>query len=204
MFFCMVFVAAALGVNSVRAQSIDIVMISDNPTCSAQVGTNPFIELQVVAILGGEVSALHGAQFMVAGLPATWNQENVSWAWDASLTLAFGNPLFAANPEQWDDRGAGATIAWSTCQDPAGARSVRIGKILILGAPTQESVTLRIKPFQLHPGEPFCPIMTHCDAPVFSTTCVAGGTFVLNGTNRNCNITAVENTTWSEVKNLYQ
>ena len=179
-------------------------MTAGDPVCSAQVGANPFIELEVVAILDGDVTEFHGAQFRISGLPTTWNQENVSWVWDAALTLALGNPLFAANPNQWDDPGPGATIAWSTCQNPAGASSVRIGKILVLGAPTQESITLRVRPYELYPGETTCPIMLHCDDPVFSKACVAGGSFVLNGTNRHCNITAVEATTWSEVKNLFQ
>lgn len=187
---------------SAQAQSIDIILDEGEPVCSAQVGSNPWIELHVVAVLGGSVPALQGAQFQVAGMPDTWNEENVSWVWDASVTLAFGNPLFAATDE-WDDPGPGGVIAWSSCQ-PSQGSTRRIGKILILGAPTSENITLRILPFQLHPREPYCPMMNQCDSPTFTTTCVQGGTFVLNGTNKNCNITAVEELTWTALKGLYQ
>jgi len=186
-----------------HTQSIDIILDENGPACSAQVGANPWIELHVVAVLGGGVPTFQGAQFRVAGLPDTWNEENVSWVWDASVTLAYGNPLFAATDE-WDDPGPGGVAAWGSCQ-PIQGSTRRIGKILILGAPTADNITLSIQPFQLNFNQPYCPMMNQCDAPFFTKVCVSGGTFVLNGTNnKNCNITAVEETTWTAMKSLYQ
>jgi hypothetical protein len=136
-------------------------------------------------------------------MPASWNEENVSWVWDASTTLAFGNPLFASVKE-WDSA-PGAVVAWSSCR--AGVQGVqRIGKILLLGAPTGENITLEVVPYQLHPGEDYCPMMNHCDPPQYPSSCVAGGSFTLNGGGGGaaCTISTVEESTWSIVKGLYQ
>ena len=94
------FLAATSGVllwaSVAQSQSIDIILDPDAPVCSAQVGGNPWIELHVVAMTGPELTSFAATQFRVSGMPDTWNEENVSWVWDASVTLAYGNPLFAA------------------------------------------------------------------------------------------------------------
>jgi hypothetical protein len=186
-----------------QAQSIDIILDSGQPVCSADVGPNPWIELHVVAVLGGSVPEFQGAQFRISGRPDSWNQENVSWVWDASVTLGYGNPLLAPS-DSGNNLGAGGIAAWSSCQPKQGSTR-RIGKILILGAPVPENTMLRITGFTVNPNEPHCPMMNRCDNPYYSTVCVQGGSFVLNGTNsKNCSITAVEELTWTAVKGLYQ
>ena len=194
-------VIAALGVSPAHSQSIDIVLHPDSPGCTAaEVGANPWIELHVVANLGGNVEGFQGAQFKVTGMPASWNEENVSWVWDASAALSFGNPLFAGD----DGSVPGAVVAWSACR--AGVHGVqRIGKILLLGAPTAENTTLEVKPYQLHSGEDYCAKMNQCNDPIYTSDCVGAGSFTLNGPGSwVCTVSAVEEQTWTVVKSFYQ
>jgi len=194
----------SLGTGTAHSQSIDIVLHPDNPGCAAaEVGGTPWIELHVVANLGGNFESFQGAQFKVGGMPTSWNEENVSWVWDASVTLGFGNPLFAMDTD-WDSV-PGAVVAWSSCR--AGVHGVqRIGKILLLGAPTANNITLEVMPYQLYPREDYCPMMNTCDAPTYPSGCVTGGSFTLNGGGGGaaCTISSVEESTWSIVKGLYQ
>ena len=104
-----------LGASAAHAQSIDIILHPDSPGCTAaEVGSSPWIELHVVANLEDKFESFQGAQFKVTGMPATWNEENVAWVWDTSITIAFGNPLFAGSSD-WD-AAPGGVVAWSACR----------------------------------------------------------------------------------------
>jgi hypothetical protein len=194
-----------IGMGTADAQLITIAPNEANFGCTAaEVGSTPWIELHVIASVypDDKLSGFHGAQFRVTGMPDTWNESNVIWSLDTSVTLGVGNPLFSArSPAPWDDA-SGTTVAWNTCQDQL---TQRIGKIILLGAPTGENITLRITPFRLHLQEDYCVMMNACDAPYFTKTCVKGGSFTLNGQGSSkCIITAVQETSWSAVKSLYQ
>ena len=46
-----------------------------------------------------------------------------------------------------------------------------------------------------------CSLITQCDAPAFTALCVPGGEAFMNST-RDCTV-AVEESSWSEIKSLY-
>lgn len=195
------------GASSAYSQSIDIVLHPDNLGCkAADVGTNPWIELHVIANLEG-IETFQGAQFRITGMPSTWNETNVVWSLDTSTTLSFGNPLFpGVSTAAWDDI-SGSVVVWNHCRVGVGSQQ-RIGKIILLGAPTGEDVTLQVEPFQLNRQEPYCARMNLCDAPFYTAICVDAGSFTLNGIPKGdgetCSVLAVEESTWSTVKSFYQ
>jgi hypothetical protein len=189
--------------SSAYSQSIDIVLHPNDPGCTAaEVGSTPWIELHVIANLGGDVTGFAGTQFRVTGFPATWNPSNVVWSLDTSTTIAFGNPLFSGvSDANWDNE-SGTVVAWNSCQTQG---MQRIGKIILLGAPTGENITLQVTPFYMGSHEELCVSMNRCDNPYYSRACVTGGSFTLNGQgSSNCTPTAVALSSWSAVKSLYQ
>ncbi len=56
------------------------------------------------------------------------------------------------------------------------------------------------------PGNPTqdCPALVFCNFPIFDTTCVTGGEFILNPAPPNTCSVAVEDKTWGSVKGLYR
>jgi hypothetical protein len=168
--------------------------------CAANVGPLPFTTLHVIATLEGEVPAMTGAQFRITGIPASWTPENAFWEAAPGITITIGHPLFPApqHPEV-----AGVNVAIASCTPEAGTL-VPLGLIRLFGAPTPENVVLRVEGFELVSIDPPCPFVTVCDSPFYSKACVAGGEATLNGNGNGCDVTAVQDKSWSQVKSLYE
>ena len=191
--------------STAHAQSIGIFLDENGESCAAEVGPTPIITLHVLAFPGGSVSELTGVQFRIVGVPETWTPENAVWVSDIETALTLGNPMFTHGVA---DGGPGVNVVFSSCRadgDPAGDEGpIPLGRVLILGAPTPENTVLRIEKWQLFPWE-ICPMFTRCEIDGWATACVQGGEAALNGDSHGCGIvTAVEQTTWTEVRLLYR
>lgn len=184
-----------------QAQYIGIFLDEDARTCAADVGAAPYIQLHVVAVLGPELFRMTGAQFQITGVPESWTPENAVWVPDAGTTLSLGHPLFE-NPVHDDT--PGVNVAFGICQSLNHSETVPLGRIVLLGAPTPDSVHLRVEGFQLSAIDPLCPLMTACTSG-HGAHCVEGREIVLNGNEtESCSTTPVAPVTWSAVKSLYE
>ena len=186
------------------SQSIGIYIDNGATVCTAEVGSTPLIDMHVIAILGGDVTGLTGAQFWISGAPDTWQQKNVFWVPDPAATFNVGNPIFHTS---LGDGRPGVVLTFNTCRGdgiPEGdGGRVELGRLIIAGAPTPREVHLKVEHFELVPTDPECPTMLECQSPAFPQVCVAGGEAVLNGTGP-CGVVAVTQRTWSEVKALFR
>jgi len=192
--------ALALLASPVSAQYIGIFMDREATTWCAEVGSTPFVDLHVVAVLGGDVTIMTGAQFKITGTPPGWTPENALWVPDAGAGANIGHPLF---PTPTHPQTPGVNTVFSSCLSfPEGGR-VPLGRIILLGAPTPANVTLRVEYFDLVPPDPDCPFVTAC-APDYHPVCVGGGEIVLNGDKPyGCHV-PVATPTWTVVKTLYR
>ena len=181
------------------SQSIGIYADPGGRECAANVAPLGITTLHVIATLEGDVPAMTGAQFRITGVPAGWTPENAFWEASPGITISIGNPLFLGVPQHPEV--AGVNVAIASCSPQAG-NLVTLGTIRLVGAPTPENTTLRVEGFELVPIDPQCAFVTVCDAPFYSKACVGGGEATLNG-NGGCDITAVEEKSWSNVKSLY-
>ena len=186
------------------SQSIGIYIDSGGTVCTAEVGSVALIDLHVIAVLGGDVNEMHGAQFWISGAPESWTPRQVFWVPDPGVTVSLGNPIFHTTI---GDGRPGLCVAFNTCRGdgiPEGdTQRVEIGRLIIAGAPTPREVHLKVEHYELVPPDPVCPFVNDCTDPVYEPTCVAGGEAVLNGTGP-CGVLAVTQRTWSEVKALYR
>jgi hypothetical protein len=186
------------------AQYIGIFMDKEATTCVADVGAAPYTDLHVVAILEGSVPVMTGAQFRIEGIPVGWSPSTALWVPDAGVGINIGHPLFP-NPSHQDT--PGVNVAFASCQGNAGeVTKVPLGRIILLGAPTPSNVHLRVVGFELVPTDPDCPFVTDCDIRAgYPKFCVGGGEIVLNGpASGGCGAVAVDQSTWSHIKQLYR
>ena len=182
------------------AQYIGIFMDQDANSCVGEVGAAPYIDLHVIAVLEGDVTIMSGAQFQITGAPAGWTPQNVLWVPDAGLAINLGHPLFATPVHPLTP---GVNVTFNACQSSPEGAKIELGRLILLGAPTPENVTLRVKPYELVPPDPDCAFVTYC-APYFEKVCVGGGEIVLNGPkSTGCHV-AVAGETWTKVKRLYR
>ena len=182
------------------AQYIGLFTDANATSCAAQVGHNPRVDLHVIAILEGDVTEMTGAQFLITGIPATWTPQNVLWVPDVGSTFSLGNPLFPTPPRAT----AGVNVVFSSCKQASTNRRVPLGRVVLLGPPTEDNVRLQVSRFDLVPPDPNCPFIVACDAPTYSKVCVGGGEIVLNGDEpARCQV-AIEADTWTTVKSLYR
>jgi hypothetical protein len=186
------------------SQSIGIYIDSGASVCLAEVGSTPIIDLHVIAVLGGEVPTMKGAQFWISGVPESWTPAKVFWVPDPAVTVNWGNPIFRTTV---GDGRPGVDVAFNSCRgdgDPEDdTNHIELGRLIIAGAPTPRDVHLKVEHFELVPPDPHCPFVNDCDAPAFSKVCVAGGEVVLNGTGP-CGVVAVAPLTWTGVKARYR
>ena len=195
-------VAGVMAVSTpASAQYIGLFTDANATSCAAQVGHNPRIDLHIIAILEGDVTEMAGAQFQITGVPATWTPENVLWVPDVGSGISLGNPMFgtAAHPDR-----AGVNVALYDCGGSSTNRRVPLGRVVLLGPPTEDNVHLRVSWFDLVPPDPNCPFILDCDAPIYSKVCVGGGEIVLNGDEpASCQV-AIEESTWSNIKSIFR
>jgi hypothetical protein len=176
-------------------------MDAEATSCKATVGDAPWTTLHVVAVADENLSGVTGVQFRVTGIPEGWSAHNAVWAPGANM-IAIGHPLFPSR----EGALSGVNLAWAGCRLGETDRGrFALGRIILLGAPTPPNVRLRVDIYRLLDTEPLCPIFTGCDA-MFSLACARGADAILNGeTTASCgNGVAVEATTWSALKSLYQ
>lgn len=195
-------IAIGLICPTASAQYIGIFSAPEAATCALDAGPNPWIDLHIVAVLEGEVTRLTGAQFMITGAPEGWTTQNVLWVPEPTSAISLGNPVFPTSSHPYS---AGVNVAFSTCQDRPGGGRVLLGRVVLLGAPTPGDVHLRLTGFKLVPPDPLQPFVVSCADQWYSKAVVAGSEFVLNGPQpASCLLpTALEPSTWSNVKRLY-
>jgi hypothetical protein len=178
--------AISLAAGAASAASIGVYFDTAGTDCDYSVGMYQPVNFYVLAQLGGaSADGVTGAEFRILNWPGSWF---------ANITA---NP--AANTvlgNLW----TGTNIAFSACQP--GASGVVLlysvgGLATSLVGETYLTVAQHFTPS--NPSFP-CPLVTLCDAPVYTKSCVSGGVAILNG--RSCQI-GVESTSWSHVKGLY-
>lgn len=138
-----------------------------------------------ILAMPGPFPGLIEARFRVSGLPAALYTTSVA---SNPAALVSGDPL-----------GDGCNLYFDTCQaapvhlytitltnqgDTIGDRILRVETHL---AATQRTLQ--------------CPLQVVCDPPSFTIVCATGGTASLNGRD-GCEL-AVDRTTWSRIKTLY-
>ena len=178
---------AILIASECRAQSIGLFFDADGATCSANIPANGSGHLYILGITGGGVAGgITGAEFVVTGFPAGWFANIVP---NPASNLQFGTPLNTV----------GCNIAFPTCQT---------GSLVLLYTIDFFATTLVSNQYVVvHMRNPplnsnfSCPLMTQCGFP-YSIVCGTGGAAIINPTGPGCTV-AVENTTWSRMKRLY-
>ena len=186
------------------SQSIGIYIDPGATVCVAEVGSVALIDLHVIAVLGGDVNEMTGAQFWISGAPESWTPARVFWVPDPAVTASLGNPIFRTTI---GDGRPGVGVVFNSCRgdgNPEGdTERVELGRLIIAGAPTPREVHLKVEHYELVPPDPDCPFVNDCTGPYYYKKCVAGGEAVLNGSGP-CGVVAVTTRTWSEVKALYR
>jgi hypothetical protein len=142
----------------------------------------------LIADLAGDAAAfgITGAEFRVTGFDPAW------------LTTVTGNP--SANVVLGSPIGEGTNIAFPSCQAVHTVVLFNI-QVLSLGPVTPRVLTVERHVRPVHPVFP-CPLVTLCDAPVFTKLCVTGGRACIQQ-EYTCCLLAVEATSWGQVKALY-
>ena len=178
-----------LTVSSARASSIIPSFSSDGNDCwnGAVAPFTPFV-FYIGAVLGGDqfAAGMTGAEFRLTGVDTAWFTTVTP---NPLASLSIGNPVTT-----------GCSIAFATCQTGSFVLLYTIQSLAL--AP----ITPRVLEVVAHstPSNPnfICPLLTNCSAPVFGKECVQGGQAGLNTPFCPC-CPAVESSTWSRVKSLY-
>ncbi|MFQ5599713.1 MAG: hypothetical protein ACE5G2_04075 [Candidatus Krumholzibacteriia bacterium] len=138
------------------------------------------------APLGIATGGITGAEFRVEGAPSGWFFFPTA---NPESSIAFGDLL-----------GFGTNIAFPSCQSTP---SVNLYTVIVIRVSAVNDRLLSVLPLQVF-GCPdlCCVLLTVCDAPIFTKICVVGGEALINGTGDPCTV-AVEQTTWSTLKSLY-
>jgi hypothetical protein len=133
----------------------------------------------------GTLSGIAGWACRVQGLPSGW----FGFADPGPGPLPFDNYLFEG----------GTVWAWPTCQND---NPLVLAWLTIIATTEEDNVGLLVMPrTPLVNPELDCALVTQCDAPVYTATCVAGGTAIINATEP-C-VIAVTRSSWSKIKRLY-
>lgn len=171
------------------SRTIGIYFDAAGTVCQGNIrpGTPGF--LYVLAKLGENTDGIAGAEFRFAGAPDSWETYPVA----NENGLAIGNPF-----------GNGVIIAFP-CQRPEDS-VVLLYTVVVLAMDDEEDLRFSIEARNpsSNPTSP-CPLVVNCDVPAYSLSCVRGGSCTINSTRPGtCDIVAVETTSWSSVKQLYQ
>jgi hypothetical protein len=152
--------------------------------------------------LGGATApGITGAEFRIDN--SNSSAYDVSFSADPGVTISIGNPFLG-----------GCNVAFAACQTGTAGR-VKLGNIFITEMASTPDVLLTVRPHYT-PSNPSpeldCVLATACDAPFFTSICVgAVGSdhwrAVINPTGAiagDCQPVAVQATSWTTVKALYQ
>lgn len=188
----------------------------------APAGT-PALAYVLMTLGGGTAAGITGAEFRIEiGAPAgyffIWNGNG------ALFNTIIGSPIddTPANP----DDPKGCNMAAATClpndHTPAAGDKVLLGTIQILnfGAGLPCDLIVKRKTPPSNPTQADCPLVTLCDAPVFTKACLSAQPSSLPpGTGEakhfiatlnkvpglgSCGFVGVEQKTWSSMKSLFR
>ena len=172
------------GVSPSHAQMVSIFADSLGTRCDIPVhpGTpgHAFLLFQQ-----GTLGGISGWACRVQGLPSGWfGFADTEW-----VPLPFDNYLFEG----------GTVLAWPICQDD---NTLILARLTIIATTEENNVGLLVTSrTPLVNPELDCALVTQCDAPVYTATCVAGGTAIINSVEP-C-VIAVTPTSWTRIKRLY-
>ena len=162
--------------------------------CQGTISPGAIDTVYVLAKLGESDDSrcgIEGAEFRFTGLPASWQ---VSPVLNHEL-LGIGNPF--------DE---GVTVVGTRCHRPSNG-VVLLYTVLVRAGAEVSDVTFGIQSREPPTNSQFeCPLLLSCDDPVFTQICVQGQACFVNSTIvRKCpTITAVQPSTWSQIKTLFR
>jgi hypothetical protein len=182
-----------LGVGAAFAQSIEIAAAPDGSACEGAV-LPPSAIIYILARPEGPLAAgFTQAEFWVDGLPVGWFAIASPNPLAAATTL--GNPFATTPPLR-------TNIAFPSCQPPDVNGVVNLFTVTLIPTTIVADAYLSVVVANPPTNASFTtPILYGCDAE-FTPWPAAGGQFIMNPTTKHCTV-SVENTTWSEVKSLY-
>ena len=180
--------------------------------------TGPTTVHVIARLVNATAGGITGAEFRIRVNPAPLGTWFLIWNVNpAAAGTSIGNPMDETPDDLTDPKGV--NIAFPTCQpDPVSLGVVSLGTITAInagGAPLTLEVRQKTPP--ANPSIP-APLLVLCDAPVFTTVPITilqdqnNGNepiaFVakINGTcvPSSCGVVAVEETTWSTMKELFR
>ena len=158
-------------------------------TCGQIPAGSPATLYVVARLSGPSLCGITGAEFRIEGMPAGW----VATAQPAGLSV--GDPLGSI----------GGNVVFSTCQSPeAGPVLLYTISIFATSAVTNHTIEVVARNPPTNPVFG-CPLATLCDLPLYTMVCMTGGEIHVNApASGSCALMAVEATTWSVIKSLYQ
>lgn len=148
---------------------------------------------------GATAGGITGVEFRIDN--SNQSAYTTSFMVDASANATIGNPFLG-----------GTNVAWQSCQTGTGGR-VKVGQILIQENSSADDVTLTVRQhFTPSSVDHPCAAAVLCDAPVYTMVCIGAMNSdhwraVMNPTgaiNGDCVPVAVEQTTWTQLKSMYQ
>jgi hypothetical protein len=182
---------------SIQAEPAGTLQIAFDPLGEHRCGVIPVGTISTMYVVarraGPTLCGVTGAEFRVAGIPSDWF---------ATLAIPPGciimdNPLGAV----------GGNIAFSSCQSPASGPVV-FATIAVYATSAVSDCVVEVLA-RNPPGNPMfnCPLVTLCDAPMYTIVCMAGSQGRINpspGTFCDDVVVGVEPRTWTAVKGLYR
>jgi hypothetical protein len=186
-------VLMSLAPASTFAQSIGVFTVPDGTSCAMTL--TPFVSKPLYVLYRGQGGAnATGAEYRITGFPGTLGSDFV-----ATLTNAPGSNINLGNAFD----GTGHNVAWPSAQpfDANGNLLCATYSMLVInpGLPVA-NVTLTVE--RRNPptnNDYLCPLITDSG---FNLVCVVGGNGYVNSAN-DCTV-AVDETTWTGVRNLYR
>ena len=174
--------------------TIGIFFDPEGTQCQGVIEPGSIDTVYVVARLGESDDSrcgIAGAEFRFAGIPPTWHPSPVL----NPEFLGIGNPF-----------GQGVTMVAAHCKRPASG-VVLLFTVLVRADAPAANLTFTIENRDPPTNPAFrCPLLLACDDPIFTKICVEGQPCFVNFTTaRKCPTPlAVENATWSLIKELYR
>jgi hypothetical protein len=188
---CVVLALLPFASDRAQAQSIGVFGDSLATTCNITWNTaqRP-IAYVYLAVLPGPLPGFTSAELRVTGLPSGPIPPQTEF---------FNNPAVTIGNSIAD----GQIVAYNSCQGEGASGPVPLGKITLVSINPVGEHLLTVEA-SLTPSNPnfVCPALTLCNDPSYTKVCVAGGQAFLNS-SRDCTV-AVEERSWSQVKQLYK
>jgi hypothetical protein len=202
--------------------NINIFADEGQAICASPLGFQTNLKLYVYAQQqGASLSGITGAEYQISPSSGT------DWIWGEDFSPAIGDGATLIGAGAMTGGLPGINVAYDACRDGGGSILLQCVNVVdISGVFANVPVTLTVRAHSV-PGNPFfrCPLFTLCDDPIFTKVCLgqnndvvqcpfppgaiacnvsSSGEFFINPTSSQSNCTvAVEETTWSDVKSLF-